>query len=803
MKLIKYILIFFIVLSPDALLAQGAPSGKNGNVATYEKFFSAEMKKLDGVIPIYTNGEKYYIEIAENLLEKNLLISGIIVNGPWSGLASDISGIVSFSKGAKNYLNILRHVSSDRINEEASEQELINAVKNSSLQPISAVYPIEAMSKDGKGYILDVTKDVTVNGVLFSFANQKWVNKPDPKRSFVVPKITSNGVKFLNKRTQSDMVPSIMGATRPYEKNNTVVIEWAIQILPETDMRVRLADERVGYYTLSYSDYGVTPHSVTKAKAIYKWNIEPSDADKARYNAGKLVKPRNSINIYLDKTVPMSDRPAIEAAIWEWNNAFEKAGFKSVLVLKEGVPEINIAPYQITISCGLSFPKLQALRVENSATGEIISGIINYNFKYLSVFAEDDMLLFKSFNPKMKNKKSIQEAQFQQTRSKISNAIGSILGLTPNLAGSYAYTSDQLRNNEWLQSNSTTASIMDVCQTNYLVQSTDKQVDIANLYPRVSHYDRWAIEWGYRIFPKNKTEYEDQKALSSHLLKAKNNPYLLYVNEVKNDYRALRGDLGKDKIKVAELIANNIKRLYLNLSEISLGMFSSNDSWNDLLLSSSKLDLIYGETITYAMQAIGGVCTSPIIRGYSSEAVTFIPKSEQQAALQFMSQYVFKETPQWLKDRVLIDLTGNDGGNVSNLTVRAFATFLDPKFVSIMLKAENEHGSEVLTLNEIYSVFNKELFFDFNPNKAVNRYYRNLQCVFVATYADMINGMDMSKVYNDETSFLLAYFKKIEKKVKELSTTHKDELSRRHYSSMSRIVEREFKDTKLPAQDKK
>lgn len=59
-------------------------------------------------------------------------------------------------------------------------------------------------------------------------------------------------------------------------------------------------------------------------------------------------------------------------------------------------------------------------------------------------------------------------------RSKVIRAVGSVLGLKENLAGSAAYTAEQVKSVAWLKQHGYTGSIMDNNPYNYAVQKSDK-----------------------------------------------------------------------------------------------------------------------------------------------------------------------------------------------------------------------------------------------------------------------------------------------------------------------------------------
>ena len=90
--------------------------------------------------------------------------------------------------------------------------------------------------------------------------------------------------------------------------------------------------------------------------------------------------------------------------------------------------------------------------------------------------------------------------QYEQIKQVLTHEVGHTLGLEHNFLGSSHYSIDQLRDNDFLSQYSIGSSIMDYVRCNYALRPQDK-VDLRNRRVRVGEYDKWAIEWGYRIFP--------------------------------------------------------------------------------------------------------------------------------------------------------------------------------------------------------------------------------------------------------------------------------------------------------------
>ena len=103
--------------------------------------------------------------------------------------------------------------------------------------------------------------------------------------------------------------------------------------------------------------------------------------------------------------------------------------------------------------------------------------------------------------------------QYEQIKQVLTHEVGHTLGLEHNFLGSSHYSIDQLRDNDFLSQYSIGSSIMDYVRCNYALRPQDK-VDLRNRRVRVGEYDKWAIEWGYRIFPgKDASEREKNRTL--------------------------------------------------------------------------------------------------------------------------------------------------------------------------------------------------------------------------------------------------------------------------------------------------
>ena len=95
------------------------------------------------------------------------------------------------------------------------------------------------------------------------------------------------------------------------------------------------------------------------------------------------------------------------------------------------------------------------------------------------------------------------ELMGQLIRFVSSHEVGHTLGLRHNYGSSSSVPVENLRDKAWVEANGHTPSIMDYARFNYVAQPEDN-ISRTGLFPRIGDYDKWAIEWGYKLFPQYK-----------------------------------------------------------------------------------------------------------------------------------------------------------------------------------------------------------------------------------------------------------------------------------------------------------
>ena len=94
-------------------------------------------------------------------------------------------------------------------------------------------------------------------------------------------------------------------------------------------MKPRRYDDRVGFFNVSFEDYGSPKQEVETVSYITRWRLEKKDPKAA------VSEPKKPIVFYIGREVPAKWRPWIKKGIEAWQPAFEKAGFKNAIIAKE------------------------------------------------------------------------------------------------------------------------------------------------------------------------------------------------------------------------------------------------------------------------------------------------------------------------------------------------------------------------------------------------------------------------------------------------------------------------------------
>ena len=189
----------------------------------------------------------------------------------------------------------------------------------------------EAIAEGENGApVIDVTglfvTDVP-EGFAQEFKTYFQMTAMDPKRSYIeTVKVFPRNVEMRYFQTWTAdpkaLARSYEPGRSPIPASLGFVFHTSMLLLPEQPMIGRYSDPRVGYFDLSFDDYGTPEHRAVKRGFITRYRLEKKHPEQA---VSEPVKP---ILFYISQEVPDKWRPWIKKGIEAWQGPFEQAGFK-------------------------------------------------------------------------------------------------------------------------------------------------------------------------------------------------------------------------------------------------------------------------------------------------------------------------------------------------------------------------------------------------------------------------------------------------------------------------------------------
>ena len=172
----------------------------------------------------------------------------------------------------------------------------------------------------------------------------------------------------------------------------TVVIHYSLVKMPDSGYHPRAADDRVGHFLNATKDFGSDDPDSNVVRFVNRWRLEKAD------RRAKLSPPKKQIVWYIEDTVPVEYRPAVEDGIREWNKAFEKIGFRDAISVRWQEPgrddfdpeDINYCTFR-WIATNSTYA-MSCLR-SNPVTGEMIDGDVIFDASWIREWKTEYALL--------------------------------------------------------------------------------------------------------------------------------------------------------------------------------------------------------------------------------------------------------------------------------------------------------------------------------------------------------------------------------------------------------------------------
>ena len=737
--------IFFLIVAfllPCIGMAGSKKDKKTKKETPYQRLFKdKKCKTVKGVITIHKMDDKVYFEIPLQVLGREMLLGSTITE-----ITSNLFGSVGekpfdplhvvFVKDDSATVS-LREVNSIQT---TSTERYKKLMSEGSMPATMESFEVKAYTPDSSAVIIDMTRFLLSDKGEFS-PFTPWSPILMMNRDMKMEKQYKNQLSCVgeiksfedNFSVQSLLTYEMSVRDRwfyyLYKMPFSVVMTRSFLLLPETPMRPRPADPRIGIFVGGKYAFNEGEQTQIDYYAT-RWRLEPKDREA--YERGELVEPIKPIVFYVDNALPAKWKKYIKLGIEDWQPAFEAIGFKNAIVARDfPTDDPDFDPDDIRYSCFRYATTTVANAMGPSWTdprsGEIIQASVYMYHDVLKLLHNWKFVQTAQVDPKARAAVFDEETMGASLRYVASHEIGHTLGLMHNMRASYSIPVDSLRSPAFTAKYGTTTSIMDYARNNYVAQPEDKNVRL--IPPLLGVYDIFMIKLGYAPIYDAETPADEYATLNKWIQEKAGDPMYTYGEQQilgTLDPASQSESLGDDAVKASRYGIKNLRYIMDHLVEWSAIENRPYDQTSELYYELTKQ---YQRYMGHCMAYIGGLYLNHPVAGDEQKGFVPVSREKQKEVVKFFFDE-FKEQPKWMAKKEIMTLFEPNNDMVANLQANLLRNLLNSSTlgkVGMNAKYSERPYTQKEYLNDLYQgVWNKT-----EQGKALDYYDRNLQYAYV------------------------------------------------------------------------
>lgn len=570
--------------------------------------------------------------------------------------------------------------------------------------------------------------------------------------------------------------PGDLPSTTPIPNSALAEFRYNFLKLPETPMKPRLADDRIGHFVTTRKDY-TGDVGDGKVRYVNRWRLEKADPN------AEMSKPVKPITYWVANNVPEKYREAVAEGILEWNKAFEAIGFQDAIVVKHQKPGDTFD----TLDAEHASVRWYTAADVGSAVGpshvDPRSGeILDADIRMADVFGRSAQRLLMDNPPKAAahqhthahthdghvcnfqhhasnehefahsllaargDAEAAQELADAYIKDVVMHEVGHTLGLRHNFRGSTIHTPEQLTDAEFTKENGLGSSVMDYHPFN-LAGPDEKQGEY--VMSSLGAYDFLAVKYAYGQFDP---ALEDE-SLKEIAKKTTTDPKLSYETDEAADAMdpsVSRFDLGNDPLEYSKkqiVLANEL------WDRAQTQELPEGTSYKELTRAfSSGLRKIQGAA-ELANRYVGAVYLRRDHAGTGKPIYEPYPAEQQREAVDLITKTMFspesfKFKPEFLsrlgKERFgqWGDQNIHVGKIVTKAQSRALSELLDKDIAQRLITNPEKlsEGTPVYKLSEMYQTLQNSVWSEVPAGTEISQGRRELQREYLKAIEPIITG---------------------------------------------------------------
>ncbi|WP_018336718.1 zinc-dependent metalloprotease [Butyricimonas synergistica] len=655
-------LMYMVLLLCLSVSLAGADKRKEKNIegnsvqraaSEYEKLLKGKkMKQVQGLMTLHLVDGKLFVELPLELLKKDMMLASVV---------SEISDHTDCYVGKNAYIplrvyfsKIGKHVQLRRDRNQSiaggGDINIARAIERSNTGAIMASFEIKAYSPDSTAVVFDMTKFFTGSERLISAIDPRSESKlmlkgvnyrlVDDLSVLEDVKAFENNVSVQSRLTYNSKV-------NIYNRYTTAVVTRTLALLPEVQMKPRLADYRLPLQVLGKWNYRGNGEILAPVYYALRWRLEPQN--ESAFRAGEKVEPKKPIVFYLDTLLSPLVRAGITEGLLEWNKTFDAIGYKNVIQVRD-YPRCDSSfdPDNFSYNCIRYVPSLASgITVRTYAdprSGEILNTNILVTHNYVVNIPYNVFLNTAHADPSVRKRYLSDDRLKEDIKNYFAWLAGTeCFGMTYNLTSSAAFSIDSLRSASFTQKYGTSPSLLDLAPYNTVapVDAVSKGIRLTPV--GVGEYDYHVVKCLYAPIPGANTPEEEFKVVEKWVSEKVGDPKYRY-EYAKDCPDCGANDVGNDDLKAFKYGMENLKFMVQNFDKwITDEEDPEFDFRGSIYL---MLQRQYKKMITQVAMNCYGIFTYEKKAGDPVPMYRFIDKKRQQEALDLFFTQLLR--PSWL-----------------------------------------------------------------------------------------------------------------------------------------------------------